>query len=107
MKCKPESSRNKRRILLKRNLDKTLLKGSLPPVEMLAGQTIKGQLVDEEGKAVVKAIVGFRSCNADLTAMWDSGPFPVDERGVFSLSIPSGGKAAAAILSHRICPTIS
>ncbi len=90
--------------VLEDDYEKTLLKGSLPRVEMLAGRRIKGRLVDKEGKAVAKAIVRLQSCTADLTAKWDSGPFPVGEGGGFSVSIPSDGKAAAAIYPTGFAP---
>lgn len=83
---------------------KKILKGVLPRVRMLPGRKIKGRLVDSGGKAVAKAIVRFQSCNADATANWDSGPFPVDTDGRFSLSIPSTGTAAGAVYPTGFAP---
>ncbi|MDP6556165.1 MAG: hypothetical protein QGG71_15960 [Pirellulaceae bacterium] len=84
--------------------EKSLLDGSLPRVDVVAGRRIKGQLVDQGGKPVTEAIVRFQSCNADLTNRWDSGPFPVDEDGRFSVSIPLDGKAAAAVYPTTFAP---
>lgn len=84
--------------------EKALLDGSLPQVEMAAGRRIKGQLVDQGGMPVTKASVRFQSCNADLTNPWDSGPFPVDNDGRFSVSIPLDGKAAAAVYPTAFAP---
>ncbi|MEO2027911.1 MAG: carboxypeptidase-like regulatory domain-containing protein [Fuerstiella sp.] len=84
--------------------EKTVFKGALPRVEMLAGRRIKGRLVDNDGKAVAKAIVRFQFGNEDLSATWDSGPFPVDKDGGFSLSIPSDGLAAAAVYPTGFAP---
>ena len=84
--------------------EKALLGGSLPQVGMVAGRRITGQLVDQGGKPVTKAVVRFQSCNADLTNLWDSGPFPVDDDGRFSVSIPMDGKAAAAVYPKESAP---
>jgi uncharacterized GH25 family protein len=84
--------------------EKAMLDGSLPRVEMAAGRRIKGQLVDQGGKPVTKAVVRFQSCNADLTNTWDSGPLTVDSEGCFSVSIPVDGKAAAAIYPTEFAP---
>ncbi|MEO2013030.1 MAG: hypothetical protein ABGZ53_01530 [Fuerstiella sp.] len=89
---------------LEDDYEKTVLKGALPRVEMLAGRQVKGRLVDNDGKVVAKAIVRFQFCNAELTASWDSGPFPVDQDGGFSLSIPCDGMAVAAVYPTGFAP---
>ena len=86
------------------DIEKALLDGSLPRVEMVPGRRIKGQLVDQDGEPVTKAVVRFQSCDADLTNPWDSGPFLVDNDGRFAVSIPNDGKAAAAVYPTGFAP---
>jgi outer membrane lipoprotein-sorting protein len=84
--------------------EKTLLDGSLPRVEMVAGRRVAGRLVDQGGKPVTEAVLRFQSNSADLMSPWDSGPFPVDHEGRFSISIPIIGKAAAAVYPAGFAP---
>jgi hypothetical protein len=90
--------------LSERDYNKKILDGVMPAVRMFPGRRITGRLVGEDGVGVTEAIVRFQSCNADLTAIWDSGPFPVDPDGRFSLSVPSDGKAAGAIYPTGFAP---
>lgn len=87
-----------------RDYEKKILAGSMPPVRMLPGRQITGRLVGEEGVRVTEAIVRFQCGNADATVMWDSGPFPVDPDGRFSLSIPSDGMSFGAVYPTDFAP---
>ena len=87
-----------------RDYKKKILDGVMPAVRMFPGRRITGRLVGEDGVGVTEAIVRFQSCNADLSVMWDSGPFPVDPDGRFSLSIPTDGTAAGAIYPTGFAP---
>lgn len=81
-----------------------LLQGSLPSVALLDGRRIRGRFVDAQGNAVAAAVTRFQSNNADFTGMWDSGPFPVDKEGRFSIAIPAGGKAAGVVYPANFAP---
>lgn len=87
-----------------RDYEKKILKGVMPTVWMLAGRQVTGRLVSEGGKAVTEGIVRFQAGSADLTVMWDSGPFPVDSDGRFSLSIPVDGMSFGAIYPTGFAP---
>jgi beta-lactamase regulating signal transducer with metallopeptidase domain len=87
-----------------RDYEKKILEGVLPSVRMPAGRRITGRLVGEDGEGVAEAMVRFQCGNADLTVMWDSGPFPVDQKGRFSLSIPTDGTAVGAIYPTGFAP---
>ncbi len=87
-----------------RDYEKKVLTGTLPSVRMHPGRRIKGRLVSENGASVANAIIRFQSCNENLSLMWDSGPFPVDPDGRFSLSIPVDGKAAGVIYPMGYAP---
>jgi hypothetical protein len=87
-----------------RDYEKKILDGVMPAVRMFPGRRITGRLVAEDGVGVTEAIVRFQSNNANLTMLWDSGPFPVDADGRFSLSIPMDGTAAGAIYPTGFAP---
>lgn len=87
-----------------RDYNKKILDGVMPSVRMFPGRRITGRLVGDDGVGVTEAIVRFQSNNADLTMVWDSGPFPVDADGRFSLSIPMDGTAAGAIYPTGFAP---
>ncbi len=87
-----------------RDYEKKILTGTLPSVRMSPGRRINGRLVSDNGAGVASAIVRFQSCNENLSLMWDSGPFPVDPDGRFSLSIPVDGKAAGVIYPTGYAP---
>jgi len=77
----------------------------LPVQRLPAGRTVSGQLVDPQGSPVVKAIVRFYA-SSDLLMFWDSGPLPVDQRGMFSVLVPKEGRAAVAIYPRQFAPQI-
>lgn len=87
-----------------RDYEKRILKGVVPTVRMLPGRQISGRLVGDKGIGVAEAIVRFQCANADRTVSWDSGPFPVDPNGRFSLSIPSNGNAVGAVYPKGLAP---
>ncbi len=87
-----------------RDYEKKILEGVLPSVRMPAGRRITGRLVGEDGAGVIEAIVRFQCGNANLTLSWDSGLFPVDPDGRFSLSIPTDGIAVGAIYPTGFAP---
>ena len=87
-----------------RDYKKKILDDVMPAVRMFPGRRITERLVGEDGAAVTEAIVRFQSCNADLSVLWGSGPFPVDPDGRLSLSIPTEGKAAGAIYPTGFAP---
>ncbi|HUE13411.1 MAG TPA: M56 family metallopeptidase [Planctomycetaceae bacterium] len=77
----------------------------LPVQRLPAGRTVLGRLVDPQGNPVAKAIVRFYA-SSDSLMFWDSGPLPVDQRGMFSVLIPKEGQAAVAIYPHEFAPQI-
>jgi beta-lactamase regulating signal transducer with metallopeptidase domain len=77
----------------------------LPVQRLPAGRTVLGRLVDPQGRPVAKAIVRFYA-SSDLLMFWDSGPLPVDQRGMFSVLIPNEGQAAVAIYPREFAPQI-
>ena len=77
----------------------------LPVQRLPAGRTVWGRLVDPQGSPVAKAIVRCYA-SSDLLMFWDSGPLPVDQRGMFSVLIPKDGQAAVAIYPREFAPQI-
>jgi hypothetical protein len=77
----------------------------LPVQRLPAGRTVVGRLVDPQGNPVAKAIV--RICtSSDLLMFWDSGPLPVDRRGMFSVLIPKEGRAVVEIYPREFAPQV-
>jgi protocatechuate 3,4-dioxygenase beta subunit len=77
----------------------------LPVQRLPDGRTVLGRLADPQGRPVAKAIVRFYA-SSDLLLFWDSGPLPVDERGMFSVLIPKEGQAAVSIYPREFAPQI-
>ncbi|MGO9108111.1 MAG: M56 family metallopeptidase [Thermoguttaceae bacterium] len=75
----------------------------LPVQRLPAGRTVLGRLVDPQGSPVAKAIVRFYA-SSDLLMFWDSGPLPVDQRGMFSALIPKVDKAEVMIYPREFAP---
>ncbi len=80
-----------------RDYEKKILKGTLPVLTLQDGRPIRGRLVDPKGNPIVSAVVRFQSNTANFRNSWDSGPFAVDKKGRFSLSVPMDGRTAGAV----------
>ncbi|QDV47757.1 Nickel uptake substrate-specific transmembrane region [Stieleria neptunia] len=84
--------------------EKKLLNGSFPHLTLTPGRMIVGQLVDDTGKAITKAVVRFQHNSETISDTWDSGPLAVDKDGKFAVSIPVDGKAVGVVYPVGYAP---